>query len=62
MDFINDLRTAHTVIAFLCFVGIAVWAYSAKRKAAFDEAANLPFTEDDLTADKSDGQVQGRAS
>ena len=43
---INDLRSITTVLALLAFVGIVVWAYSAKRKQSFDEAANLPFTEE----------------
>jgi cytochrome c oxidase cbb3-type subunit 4 len=44
---INDLRSIHTVLSFLCFVIIAVWAYSGRVKRRFEEAANLPFTEDD---------------
>ncbi|HSH56721.1 MAG TPA: cbb3-type cytochrome c oxidase subunit 3 [Halomonas sp.] len=29
------------------FIGITVWAYSKRRKPDFDEAANLPFADDD---------------
>lgn len=29
------------------FIGIVWWAWSAKRKRDFDEAANLPFDDDD---------------
>lgn len=42
----NDLRAVITVLAFLTFIGIVLWAWSGRRRAAFDEAANLPFTED----------------
>ena len=50
MDLLNDLRSAITVLAFVAFIGIVFWAYSRRRKEAFDEAARLPFTEDeDLT-------------
>jgi cytochrome c oxidase cbb3-type subunit 4 len=50
MDLLNDLRAAVTVLAFIAFIGIVLWAYSRRRKEAFDEAARLPFTEDeDLT-------------
>ncbi|MBK6630145.1 MAG: cbb3-type cytochrome c oxidase subunit 3 [Betaproteobacteria bacterium] len=45
---INDIRSILTVLAFATFMGIVVWAYSRRRRAAFDEAANLPFTEDEL--------------
>jgi cytochrome c oxidase cbb3-type subunit 4 len=46
---INDLRTISTVLAFLAFVGVVVWAWSGKRKHAFDEAANLPLDDDEQT-------------
>ncbi|CAG0929787.1 MAG: hypothetical protein EFKGCFLK_01954 [Rhodocyclaceae bacterium] len=43
----NDLRAIVTVLAFLTFIGIVLWAWSGRRRAAFDEAANLPFAEDE---------------
>ena len=47
---INDARSLITVLAFATFIGIVIWAYGRGRKAAFDEAAALPFTEDDRPA------------
>ncbi len=47
---INDMRSAMTVVLFLLFLGIVFWAYSSKRKRAFDEAARLPFDEDESMA------------
>lgn len=44
---INDLRSIITLMGLLCFLGICVWAYSSHAKAGFDEAARLPFTDDD---------------
>ena len=44
---INDLRTLMTVLTFALFVAILCWAFSAKRKRAFEEAALLPFTADE---------------
>jgi cytochrome c oxidase cbb3-type subunit IV len=35
-----------SVIIFVTFVGILVWTFS-KRDSAFDEAARLPFDEDE---------------
>jgi cytochrome c oxidase cbb3-type subunit 4 len=32
-----------TAISLACFVGIAVWAYSPRNKARFEEDAQLPF-------------------
>ena len=44
---INDLRSLLTVLTFILFVGIVGWAYSGKRKQAFDEAAQLPLLDDE---------------
>ena len=41
---INILRSLVTAFSFVLFVGILVWAYRPARKAGFDEAAQLPFT------------------
>ena len=62
---INDLRAAATVFVFVAFIGICWWAYSGKRKARFDEAANLPFADDEQraidsarTANRAKGEQQ----
>jgi cytochrome c oxidase cbb3-type subunit 4 len=44
---INTLRSIITVVAFATFIGIVIWAYSASSKAGFDEAARLPFDDDE---------------
>ncbi len=58
---INDLRSILTVIAFATFMGIVVWAYSRRRRAAFEEAANLPFSEDELPGEARQ-RKEGKAS
>ncbi len=45
---INDLRGLSTLFLMVTFIGLCVWAYSSKRKETFDEAANLPFADDEL--------------
>lgn len=40
---INGLRSLVTAFSFVLFLGIAVWAYRPARKSGFDEAAQLPF-------------------
>jgi cytochrome c oxidase cbb3-type subunit 4 len=52
---LQTLRISITVIAFVLFVGIWLWAWSARRKAAFDEAARLPFDEGELPAERKQG-------
>ena len=44
---INTLRSIVTVVAFAVFIAIVLWAYSDRSKAAFDQAARLPFDEED---------------
>ncbi|HEY8609539.1 MAG TPA: CcoQ/FixQ family Cbb3-type cytochrome c oxidase assembly chaperone [Noviherbaspirillum sp.] len=44
--FILDARTVVTVLSFLSFIGIVLWAYSGRRGAAFEAAARLPFADD----------------
>ncbi len=45
MGDIGMLRGLVTLFVMLAFIGMAFWAYSARRKADFDEMANLPFHE-----------------
>ena len=44
---LNDIRAWHTVVLLILFVGIVIWAYSKRRKRDFDEAANLPFADEE---------------
>jgi len=48
MDIISNLRDVLTpILGIVLFLGIAKWAYSRKSKAAYEEAANLVFADDD---------------
>lgn len=49
---INDFRGIVTALLLIGYLGLCFWAYSGKRKAAFEEAANLPFA-DDIPSDAS---------
>lgn len=50
-----------TIVVMVLFIGIVLWAWSGKRKQHFDEAANIPFSEDeellphDISREKSHG-------
>lgn len=47
MDFdINTLRSLATVVSFVVFIGIVLWAWSKRRAADFSDAAKLPFEQD----------------
>ncbi|MGL5047188.1 MAG: cbb3-type cytochrome oxidase subunit 3 [Shewanella sp.] len=38
-----------TIIVMLTFVGIFAWAYSSRRQQSFDEAANLVFSDEEIS-------------
>jgi cytochrome c oxidase cbb3-type subunit 4 len=44
---INTWRSIVTLLAFAAFIGIVVWAWSRRNQASFEEAAQLPFRQDD---------------
>jgi cytochrome c oxidase cbb3-type subunit IV len=43
---VNTLRSAATVVLFVTFIGIVLWAWSKRNAADFEKAANLPFEQD----------------
>lgn len=50
---ISLVQTAWTVIAFVIFVGIVIWAWSSRRKEDFDKAARMAL-DDDKPIDSND--------
>ena len=43
---INIVRSITMIVGLVAFIGIMLWAWSAKNKERFDEAAKLPFEQD----------------
>jgi cytochrome c oxidase cbb3-type subunit 4 len=41
----GTMRGLFTLVVMLAFIGLVVWAYGRRRKAHFDEMAQLPFRE-----------------
>ena len=39
----NDLRVVITVVSFIAFMAIVIWAFSRKSKPDFDVASRIPF-------------------
>jgi|GEM_PF-104167 len=52
---INTLRGLSTVFVMIAFAGVCWWAFSPKRKKRFNDAANLPFADEQ---EKSDGAAK----
>jgi cytochrome c oxidase cbb3-type subunit 4 len=44
---VNDMRVVVMLLGLVLFLGIWGWAWSSRRRAAFDEAAQLPFIDDE---------------
>ena len=42
----GDWRGIFTIVMFVIFIGICVWAWSSRRNADFDEAAQLPLDDE----------------
>jgi len=53
MDY-GTLQGILTIIVMLTFVGIFAWAYSSRRQKSFDEAANLVFSDEEITKESTD--------
>ena len=51
---IGTLRGLGTLLVFVAFIGVVLWAYSNKRKSSFDEAANLPFADEETRSPSRD--------
>jgi cytochrome c oxidase cbb3-type subunit 4 len=59
IELISDARSIVTVLCMLTFIGIVVWAYSARRKSDFDEAAMLPFADEEPINSKEQERHHG---
>lgn len=57
----GTFRGIITGLLILAFVGITWWAYSKRRKPDFDEAAQLPFADDDEPANRDKSASQNGA-
>jgi cytochrome c oxidase cbb3-type subunit IV len=53
---IDTLRSLMTVLAFVTFLGIVLWAYSGKTRRRFEEAARLPFAEDEAGGERGENR------
>ncbi len=57
---INTLRGLSSVFVLLAFIGVCWWAFSPRRRKQFEEAARLPFAEDEPPAESKDDSVSDK--
>ncbi len=53
---IDTFRSIFTLISFLTFVAIVLWAYSDRSRAGFERAAQLPFEEEEQSIGNGERQ------
>ncbi len=53
-DFYGTLSGVFTGLLIILFTGLFAWAWSKRRRAAFDEAAALPLEEDATRTARTD--------
>lgn len=60
----GTLQGIGTILAMAAFLGICIWAWSSKNRADFDEAAQLPFADDqtELKQEPKQDQSQDKTS
>lgn len=51
---IHTVRGIITLVVMLAFIGVWAWAWSRKRRKDFEEAANLPFRDEQEEQRKGD--------
>ncbi|RRV05788.1 cbb3-type cytochrome c oxidase subunit 3 [Pseudomonas sp. v388] len=49
---IGMIRGLGTLVVMIAFIGLALWVFSPRRKAEFDDATMLPFADDPEAARK----------
>ena len=52
---VNDMRVVVMLLGLVLFLAIWAWSWSSRRRAAFEEAAHLPFLDDEPGL-KNDGE------
>jgi cytochrome c oxidase cbb3-type subunit 4 len=57
--FFNDASIVMTVVSLITFLGILAWAYWVKGSRDFEEAAHLPFDEQEVSNQNMKGDHHG---
>jgi cytochrome c oxidase cbb3-type subunit 4 len=53
----NFLHSISTVVVFIAFILVVLWAYSGNRKKDFEEASKLPLDDDSPINQNSQGKL-----
>ncbi|WP_199152872.1 CcoQ/FixQ family Cbb3-type cytochrome c oxidase assembly chaperone [Chromobacterium sp. ASV23] len=61
MDWVTIGRSLFTVVCFAFFIVVLIIAYSKRSKNRYEEAANLPFLDDDKAEEAPHDQASNGA-
>lgn len=50
------IRGIGTLVLFVSFLGLILWAWSPRQRRRFEEASQLPFLGDDNPADQGESR------
>lgn len=53
----TNLQSLSVVLVALAFAGVCWWAFSPRRKKRFEEAANLPFADEQTESSNEQKQT-----
>ncbi len=56
------IESIWTVIAFVIFIGIVIWAWSGRRKEDFDQAARMAMDEDESDQQPPEKKISKHSS
>jgi cytochrome c oxidase cbb3-type subunit 4 len=48
----------YTILVFVSFIGVVIWAYSKKSKSNFDEAQNLIFDDEPKSEPEPESKLE----
>jgi len=58
---IGTIRGLGTLVVMVAFIGLALWVFSPRRKAEFDDATLLPFADDPEAIKKVEQEQASRS-
>ncbi|AUH52265.1 CcoQ/FixQ family Cbb3-type cytochrome c oxidase assembly chaperone [Chromobacterium sp. ATCC 53434] len=61
MDWVTFGRSLFTVVCFAFFIVVLIIAYSKRSRSRYEEAANLPFLDDDKVEEAGREQASSGA-
>ncbi|MEY3722077.1 MAG: Cbb3-type cytochrome oxidase component FixQ [Pseudomonadota bacterium] len=56
LQIVSDARSIVTLVCMVTFIAIVIWAYSSRRTQDFEEAAMLPFADEEQLTEEQESR------